>query len=1244
MTRDKSFRSFRAGITLILVSGLLVLLAFLAASFLSMRGCVEAAGRSGLLAVRQSLAAESGLHYAAGRLIEDPGYPLSILDATTPPHDTRGDDWTFRDGVGQPLTGSAHVSYSHGEPWTDDGDGLREAGEPFADLDRDGRFTARSGRLRGNGGGAFSLKIVSAGGLYPVNAGAGSSVSDPWLVRLGDNLGSILFQANEIPGRFDSAHTAGGLTGETIRVSHLGWHLLGEDVNGNGSLDAPDEEDADGDGQIDVGRPAKGYASLDQIRKALLANGYQARDADRILRYMDLGPYDPVQISSIPSNYLSTSAIELASAPPEMLQALLLYFGHPLDGLAGAGLGFDLTYPRTSGSASSRRYSNVNVALYPDEAAEVAGWITRFRCTPGRSSWRAFREALWTAARPDRPVLYNLPSLFTADIAPLPVRGKWAWARAKADTIYAALSPEKSLNPQSGLTWGMEPFPPEPDGIKRLMETIHWEISYIPRWPTAPGAGWPSSPYMLGLPRAGTPATLAPATRFLVESATPRGGAPLKAAFRANERLEWTTQIDFEKDHIGARPAASLAMAIVDPHPANPNARRPRVRDEIADLTKPLPPAPGSELFVRNIRGLVSSPVFNPNGLAADPGRTSGALGLAPRSSAPQGARYYFPIAEDDFSTATETEWLSDTSVSGTGPDDPFNLHAPGLSNPVVPLSPWAAGLHLNGGATGITFPRFDFRPLAKNFLADADGVTNGHTSLDEEMYPLSIEFWDFDDGSSNQTLFRLEGDACSATPGGSNDDIRIQIAKDQEVDPVTGEAVLTYSVDFLAPGRSGITQIPPQGTTFPPVLPNQGGYDMHFSVKVPLVDVGDPTDPDDDWYVGSQNHIVLTVEIRNEPSPEDANRNGQLDSGEDRQDANGNGVYDTEDVNGNGVLEPEEDLNNNGTLDAENPNGWGVLDAGEDVDNDCRLDHDEDDNGNGQIDPGEDDDGDRKLDHDEEHRTLYPLDPLVYGAPDEVLDRNTDVILGFYVNGRLVESESRIPGTAPAQWRGSWSDAFETYKTQTRDRWLRRNAQKNVTGGRGYPAYPFTASKTVAGKKMRVLDCAGDELRFYGDLKALHQSLLGPADPDYSRPVLTPDDVRNRYALGRFLQPTPSVTPSYVSPLYDLGESVRVKGVGWTGTPSGDPQVNDPGQERTAIDVILRTYNTSGALQEECHLPDSSFMTNLTDPRGIRGLGYEVRFLDNQPGNNLPLYHTPLFDGMWVTIRARTPRWCGWD
>ena len=88
----------------------------------------------------------------------------------------------------------------------------------------------------------------------------------------------------------------------------------------------------------------------------------------------------------------------------------------------------------------------------------------------------------------------------------------------------------------------------------------------------------------------------------------------------------------------------------------------------------------------------------------------------------------------------------------------------------------------------------------------------------------------------------------------------------------------------------------------------------------------------------------------------EDANGNGMLDT----EDTNGNGVLDTEDANGNGVLDTGEDANDNGVLDTEDANGNGELDT-EDANGNGELDT-EDANGNGELDT-EDTNGNGVLD-----------------------------------------------------------------------------------------------------------------------------------------------------------------------------------------------------------------------------------------------------------------------------------------
>ncbi|MEX2185792.1 MAG: right-handed parallel beta-helix repeat-containing protein [Pirellulales bacterium] len=87
----------------------------------------------------------------------------------------------------------------------------------------------------------------------------------------------------------------------------------------------------------------------------------------------------------------------------------------------------------------------------------------------------------------------------------------------------------------------------------------------------------------------------------------------------------------------------------------------------------------------------------------------------------------------------------------------------------------------------------------------------------------------------------------------------------------------------------------------------------------------------------------------------DDTNGNGRQDPGE--IDVAGDGFDTGDDLNGNGVQDlPWEDVNRNGILDSgEDRDGNGCLNSPEDIDNDCILDGPEDLNGNGLLDPGED-------------------------------------------------------------------------------------------------------------------------------------------------------------------------------------------------------------------------------------------------------------------------------------------------
>ncbi len=179
----------RTGVVLALTSGLLTALAFAVLIFtqivrISATVLSAASGRAD-----GELAAESGMHWAAGHLAEKPArfdIPRTAV--------ARPDDWQYRDGaeyrwtpdgpdpLPEDLQESFNPSFARGEPWHDaDGDGRYSADEIWTDLDGNGRYTAWSGRLRGPRpplGHSFSIRI-DPGPSSRVNVNGGD-VGKPW--------------------------------------------------------------------------------------------------------------------------------------------------------------------------------------------------------------------------------------------------------------------------------------------------------------------------------------------------------------------------------------------------------------------------------------------------------------------------------------------------------------------------------------------------------------------------------------------------------------------------------------------------------------------------------------------------------------------------------------------------------------------------------------------------------------------------------------------------------------------------------------------------------------------------------------------------------------------------------------------------------------------------------------------------------------------------------------------------------
>lgn len=268
------------GIVLILVTGLLALLAFLAAA-LAQGGRFSAAWSAvETPAGRARRAAESALEYAAARLWAD---ARSIAGSGKAPSAANRCDDRVPRGNEPPVTPPHRLknpSYARGDGWKDqDNDGAFDPGEAIqtgGDLDGDGRFDAWSGRLRGGSrdSGRFSLVIRCADALVSVNGGEIGSPTDDHdldgvlngdpasgyaaavpaaahrdpaypgnvhLVNLLDNLGAVLDLSIE----------------QTGVLYHAGAPQLGADETSPlGTLAVSN-------------RPKGGYASLEPLRAAL---------------------------------------------------------------------------------------------------------------------------------------------------------------------------------------------------------------------------------------------------------------------------------------------------------------------------------------------------------------------------------------------------------------------------------------------------------------------------------------------------------------------------------------------------------------------------------------------------------------------------------------------------------------------------------------------------------------------------------------------------------------------------------------------------------------------------------------------------------------------------------------------------------------------------------------------------------------------------------------------------------------
>ncbi len=382
-------RGETAGIALVLVSGvtaLLILVASAFAQFVHFQRC----GNEGERGARYAeLAAGSGLEYAAARLME------RRADMTAPrTPEARADDWQYRGGgeyrrepgadfaeypVPEALERTRSPSFSRGDPWIDDAadgiPGVRDEDEPFTDMDGDGRFSARSGRLRG-GAGPFSVPFslrIEPGPTCRINANWGERHL-PWP---GNNYGF---------GKGDRA-----LEGSRNPEVALALNALGRVLDLGAVVQIPSPPHPGDYAYVtvsDLGNrilalrpPGDGYASLDALGRALTSGDDPlSEDEWRILEPHLTLTDDPDETPYLPGSPYPPEAglkrLDLSGAPAATLHAFWTYRIGLARSLAlryEGGLG-DLL----AGSPPAAEFdfrSGVNfgplVALFPDEVSAV---------------------------------------------------------------------------------------------------------------------------------------------------------------------------------------------------------------------------------------------------------------------------------------------------------------------------------------------------------------------------------------------------------------------------------------------------------------------------------------------------------------------------------------------------------------------------------------------------------------------------------------------------------------------------------------------------------------------------------------------------------------------------------------------------------------------------------------------------------------------------------------------------------
>lgn len=538
------------GIVLVLVSGVLVAISLLAAFSLSLARHASAGAEGRLVARSAEIAAQSALQYAAARLMQDP-----IPRYPTLPSE-RGDDWRCRGGI-DPVAAGLNPSWSHGDAWSDQGapgDGVYTAGydvfDPaLHDRDGDGRFSARSGRLRNDL--SFTLTVEAPGGKIPLNAGI-EVASGLGKDGIDNNLNGVIDEDgrddridndgdgqsdeadeqafgecewNPTPGETPDWQKRAGFNEAVARaLDSLGVVL---DIQGGRRPETFQGEAfmASTLGDLITQAPKEGFRNWRSVEKALNRLNqigglppYTQADSERIRPFIDLGPYDRGGRRGIGASGVEFIGfevpIEFLTASPEVLKALWMHRlgdtlvpgdGAPIplcDALPG-GAAWDAISPHSGVS-----YRQTRPTVYREEAERLVEKAIEAR-EAGGGSWKGLRDLLLQPA--------TIGDVFGTELAPLPFAAAASWGLLKARLAIAAVAGADGNHPAS--FWGA------------------WASGQA-------GIYSPSISTLLGFRL-----TMAPPVQFDVRGTgeTEAGGtASAEGRLRVAERMELTTREDFE--------------------------------------------------------------------------------------------------------------------------------------------------------------------------------------------------------------------------------------------------------------------------------------------------------------------------------------------------------------------------------------------------------------------------------------------------------------------------------------------------------------------------------------------------------------------------------------------------------------------------------------------------------------------------------------------------------------------------